>query len=271
MRRFFAFAISFVSAGAAMASGGGNDVYYVGLNTRQTLTSGAYSGLADPNRNRLSFLYAHYTPGSEHFHGIGNYSYTGPASGPTVLDTNAGNRLPELYQRPTGFKNIPLTPGSGPLNGLFTSGNTNGEYDNLMIRPYSALAGSSDPADQALFNAGARFGGSMASVNLALEVVSITPGFKVSSSDISQTVDAAGQKLNIGSGNFAFKPIFWTAGSTPLGTNMEVTFRLVDLNAADPSISQSGRFGFDVQVVPEPATMAVLGLGIAALMRRRKS
>jgi hypothetical protein len=72
------------------------DIYIIGVDSLGTLTRGTYAGLPNPNHRRLTFLYTHYTPGTEHFHSIGAWSYTGSRDTPIVRDTSGNNRIPEL-------------------------------------------------------------------------------------------------------------------------------------------------------------------------------
>lgn len=95
--------------------------FYVGVDNQQTITGGDYAGLPNPNFGRLTFLFAHpneTTPANTHYHGIGVWSYSGPAASPTVNSTNANNRIPETY---TGQEPLPLFPGQGAQAGKWVS------------------------------------------------------------------------------------------------------------------------------------------------------
>jgi hypothetical protein len=60
--------------------------YYIGRDQRPTMVGGAYNGLANPNLNRMTMLYAHTYPEPgpgvvndwtvNHYHSKGAYSYT---------------------------------------------------------------------------------------------------------------------------------------------------------------------------------------------------
>ena len=100
-------------ATAALADGDApTDIYIIGVDSLTTLTSGTYAGLPNPNYGRLTFLYAHYTPGTEHFHSIGAWSYSGSRDNPVVRNTSNNNRIPELAQRDrqTGQRYLYLRP-----------------------------------------------------------------------------------------------------------------------------------------------------------------
>src|SRR5690349_3565 len=79
---------------------------YIGYDGLSTVASGTYAGLSNPNLNRLTLLLDH----GDHFHGIGAYSYTGPATSPTILPTNTNNRIPEISSKE---EPLPLTHGGG--------------------------------------------------------------------------------------------------------------------------------------------------------------
>src|SRR5690348_16557896 len=69
--------------------------FYIGYDSLAAVASGTYAGLSNPNVDRLTLLFDH----GNHFHGIGAYSYSGSASAPVVLSTNANNRIPEISSR----------------------------------------------------------------------------------------------------------------------------------------------------------------------------
>ena len=74
--------------GCALAARAVELHYFVAVDSLETLTSGTYVGLPNPNYGRLTFLFAHPSvedPSSSHFHAIGAYSYTGPVEAPTVI------------------------------------------------------------------------------------------------------------------------------------------------------------------------------------------
>jgi hypothetical protein len=69
-----------------------------------------------------------------------------------------------------------------------------------------------------------------------------------------------------------FTPVFYTAISD-IGT-YSATFRLLDLGTEGggaAQFAQSGTFNFSFQVVPEPGTALLTGLGLATLAGRRRT
>jgi hypothetical protein len=252
--------------------------YYVGVDSRPTILTGTYAGLANPNLNRLTFLYSHVetNPADNHFHGIGAYSYTGSASAPVTVATNTNNQIPE-----TGSGEPPLTlvPGTGVFSGRQISRPSGSEYGNLLITPLAALSSfnsTNDPGNgaQLLFNSSAnRWSGSLGSAVVALELLNLTPGLAITNPAGQQVLDSIGDTYTLGQGdNFAFRPVFSVADTAPLGT-YSATFRLRDLQA-NGAFAQSGTFSINVQnaqAVPEPS--AILGLvvvgGAVVVLRRR--
>ena len=97
--------------------------YYVGVDTSATIPFGNYQGLANPNQNRLTFLFNHANYNnvtSSHYHSIGRWTYEGPKESPTVAATNANNRLPESY---TGLHlELQNAPAGSPYAGKLISG-----------------------------------------------------------------------------------------------------------------------------------------------------
>lgn len=258
--------LSHVLAAIPAICGAAIHEYYVGVDQRSEITSGAYAGQANPNQGRLTFLFAHAdatNPASNHFHGIGAYSYTGEVPNHVVQPTNANNRIPETF---TGLPPLSLHPGDGPFAGKLITKATDEEYSDLSLRLIHDLSGFGDGAPETyLYNSsGGRYQTPLTNLRLGLELASLTPGLHVGMDGMMDIVDQVGDTHEVGA--FPFVPVLWTDENAGPGI-YSASFRLRDLSGG---FSDSGTFHFDVQVVPEPATLIMLACGAAlvALTRR---
>jgi hypothetical protein len=267
MKRFSlaAAAVVAVAFGAVSSAWGSSSVgtYFIGVDGSDTVTFGTYSGLENPNQNRLTLLFHH----GNHFHGIGTYSYEGPVEAATVTDTNSNNRLPEGY---TGLPPISLQPGSGAYAGTFRSGLPSTlpqdvEYGDLKMRNVHSLAG----VDDTIYNSsGGRWNGAFDSAHIHLELHSATPGLKIALGSTPVDGLPVGSEIHVGDGDemFSVLPTFWVAGDTPIGSTFTAEFQLDDVANI---YGKSGRFFLDFQVVPEPAAAMLLAVGGLSVLRRR--
>lgn len=274
-----AIAVAFACTGLAHAAEGARWSegigFYVGIDGQAQLTSGTYSGLANPNQGRLTLLFDH----GDHFHGIGAYSYEGAAASAKVVNTNVNNRIPETYAR-TGPDNsaLNLTRGTGSWQGKLVSQTAatgvNHEYGHLGVAAIQSLANAGDVAQVLYSSSGGRWKTSADNVLVGLKLESITPGLKISANGV-QDIFASGSTYALGDlGNLTFQPVFHVDASTAPGI-YSASLSLVNLGS-NTSVANGGVFHFDFQVaaVPEPSHWALMATGLAvvgaAATRRKK-
>lgn len=246
-----------------MTSQGGS--YYVGVDTLQTIASGTYAGMANPNYGRLTLLYAHFnetSPSSNHYHAKAVQIYSGPAASPTV--TSSANYLPEGANPP-----IPLTVSSGGLydGKLISNVIAGNSFSNLTLEDTGKLAafGAGTPESIMFNSSGGRWTGSLTGSDVHLQLVSLSAGLNVGDSQTLNLFTNPGDELHLDE-SFSFTPTFWTdAGATP-GT-YTAQFKLTDESG---TLGDSGVFEYRFQVVPEPSVALMGALGVLGLLRRRR-
>ena len=231
--------------------------YYVGIDSRTApfsapLADGGGFYPDNPNFNRLTLLYNH----GDHYHGIGQYVYSGPSATPALNDPNANNRLPETS---TGQPGLPLLPGSGAYAGKNATKHVLGlDYSNLELRNVHSLAG----VDPILYgSSGGRWDDPFGAADVHLELLSVSsPHLKVGSLTDPDALLVGGD-VHVGEGDelFSFTPVLWVDAAAPVG-NYWAEFRLTD---ASGTFGNSGRFFLDVRQVPEPTAV---GLGAVAVL-----
>lgn len=248
--------------------------YYVAVDGSDTITYGAYTGLSNPNEGRLTFLFDH----GNHFHGLGAYSYTGPADSAVETPTNSNNHLPELYSRiDDDTSALLLVAGSGDFAGSLvssTTGNTaNEEYGYLGIASIHSLDGYSPEADVLYTSSAGSYAGRYDDITVGLQLESISSGLSVAAGGMTD-IFGASSVYTLGSLNdFTFMPTFYVDDSAAAGI-YSASFTLVNLSSGSPILS-SGEFHYDFAVaapVPEPemALMLTAGLGLISLVGRRR-
>jgi hypothetical protein len=251
---------------AAQVVGGAE--YLIGRDRLDTIATGTYAGLANPNFGRLTLLLNHVN----HYHPIGAYSYTGTPPAQSVLQTNANNRIPETFslQPP-----LPLSPGTGSLYGdkLVNHADPSLDYSTLVIRSVDSLFGFAPGAPETILlnSSNGRYAQSLAGSRISLELVSISAGLTVGDVD-TLNLFAGGNTYLLGSGGEVdFTPVFWTAANAAQGT-YSAQFRLLDLGANGAVLSRSGTFNFDFAPVPVPIPAAgwMLASGLLWLGGRRR-
>lgn len=253
--------------------------YFVGVDDLPTIASGTYAGLANPNFNRLTFLWGHpseATPSSSHYHSKSIFVYTGPNLGAsTATTTSPSNYVPEGTLEP-----LKLSLGAGLYAGkLISNPYTNVtdpafNFSDLTIGSTQSLASApAGSANQFLFDSSSgRWNSSYEDADLHFELVSLTPGLKIGgTSALDIGLNNVGDDYHLGEGaennSFSFTPVLYTEGNASPGV-YEAAFRLVDESG---TFGSSGVVRIRTEVVPEPATALLLfgGVALVALRRRR--
>ena len=153
-----------LSAQSALADFVGGAEYLIGRDRLQTISSGTFAGLSNPNFGRPALLFNH----GNHFHGIGQCTYSGSAASTVVNPTNGNNRLPEISSLDPP---IALGAGSGLYAGkLVNVVDSAIEYSSITLKAidvlFAAALGSAE--DILLSSSNGRWGGGMAGSALAL-------------------------------------------------------------------------------------------------------
>ncbi len=250
--------------------------YFIGIDDLPTLTSGTYSGMPNPNFNRLTFLWGHPSstnPSSSHYHSKGIFIYTGPATAPTIINSTS-DYVPEGSIAP-----LKLTLGTGIYAGKLVSNPYTDlndpayNFSDLTIGSTQSLAGEPDgSAELFLFNSsGGRWNSLFEEADLHFELVSLTPGLHIgglTSLDIGLNVPGNDYHLASGTENnsFSFTPVLYTDANAAPGI-YEAAFKLVDESG---TFGDSGVIRIRTEVVPEPSTAILLLCGAAVVAARRR-
>jgi hypothetical protein len=231
--------------------------YYVALDNRDVITSGGYAGLPNPNFGRLTFLFAHTSesdPSSNHFHGIGAYSYSGPATAPEIIPTNSNNRIPETF---SGEPPLPLTlslvhtPGGLlPWRLRYISKPGESEYSHLHTDSIHSLSGfpSGSPEDFLYRSSEGRWTLPLTGAVIALQLLEISPGLQIANEQGETILSKPGDVYILGDGDsFSFTPTYWAPRTAAPG-NYSATFKLHDLRNGGTPFPESGIFNFDFTI-----------------------
>ena len=260
--------------------------YYIGRDARPVVTTGTYSGLANPNFNRLTMLWADpvsANPSNNHYHSKGVYSYFGPNTGATT-GVNPWNGLfgtANIVPESPLIADILMRPGTGAFSGMLRTGfDDAAKFSNLEMRGVDDLSTyAPGTSEQFMFNSsGNRWSGLMAGSNISWELLNISPGLSIHDQSGTTIMSAAGQSYNlgnVGATGFRFKPIFAVSDSATPGTDFTATFKLTDSSTANAGSSwlEGGQFQIQVTAVPEPTSIGLLvvglvGIGVASRLKR---
>lgn len=252
--------------------------YIVGVDNLATIASGTFAGLANPNYNRLTFLFAHtypVTPASNHYHSKGVYRYN-PNSTPSapVIEVNPANYVPEGANPP-----LTLSPGSGLYAGKLVSNPLDSSsasyaFSFMPIADVDSLRGfgAGSPEEILLNSSSGRWSATLAGADVHLQLVSLSTGLRIGDASIYDLVTGAGDEIHLGD-SFSFTPVFWTDASAAPGV-YTAQFKLTDESGGflDSGIFEY-RFEVSASAIPEPSSAALLAglasLGLRATRRRR--
>lgn len=258
--------------------------YYIGIDNNPLVTFGDYTGNTNPNEGRVTMLFNHYNlvnvEGS-HYHPIGSYSYTGDFGSPTEVPTNGNNRLPETY---TGLNlQLAAAPTGSPYEGMLISGMGAGsgdaDYGNLEIRENTTIpdtdgygplgqAGTTTLGNAAYYmytRESQNFATSLDGLELAIELVDVTPGLAVGDAAGNTLMDEVGDTAPLFVSSGSFTPTFYTADDAAPGV-YSASFQLHDNSG---TYASSGTFHFDFTVVPEPSSLLLAAVGMSVVLTRR--
>jgi hypothetical protein len=274
-------ALVLAAAPAALAKDPDIAGYLVGVDGLATIASGTYAGLANPNYQRLTFLFAHTyvdTPASNHYHSKGIYRYTGPNLGSgTAVEVSTSNFLPEGNIAP-----VTLTLASGgAYDGKLVSApiaepDARHPFSFFTIEDTGKLTGFVPGAPETILlnSSSGRWNGPLTGADVHLQLVSLTPGLNVGVGSLLNAFVNPGDDWHL-EDSFSFTPTFWTELNATPG-NYVAQFKLTD---EAEIFGDSGTFEFRFEVpaaaIPEPSAFAALAglgaLGLAATRRRARA
>jgi hypothetical protein len=170
---------------------------YIGIDSREILPSGVYAGLPNPNFGRLTFLHAHpyfdVLP-NNHYHGIGSWTYLGAAGSAVATNSNAGNRIPEVYTALPPLTLVSATAAYPAYAGRRMSLKTEEQYSDMRVRPtWDLKQYPTNTAEYYMFisSAGTRTN-SLVGIRPALHLIPASNGPWTSYTNLQHTVERVG-------------------------------------------------------------------------------
>jgi hypothetical protein len=238
--------------------------YYIGVDSRETLTSGTYNGLANPNFERLTFLYAHWS--AAHYHAKGTIVYTGPDLGAaTATMTSTSNFLPEGANPP-----LVLQMGTGVYAGKWINVPSANPFSTLTIEDTGKLATFPPGSpEQIMFDsAGGRWNGSLVDSDVHMKLIGFTPGLNFgTASNPMDNPFADDEGLHLEDA-FSLTLNPWVDEAAATGF-YSAQFQFVDEAG---TFGDSGIVEFRFQVIPEPSsTLMAMLASTGFLLRRRRN
>lgn len=242
--------------------------YYIGVDGMQAIGSGEFNGMANPNANRLTFLYAHPNeeiPANSHYHSKGVFRYQPDTAASPLIETNPSSYLPEGSNPP-----LAMTAGSGIYDGKsVVLEDPSNHFSLIHFKSTADLDGFAEgSAEHYMFNSSSgRWTGSLAGADVHLVLVSMTPGLNIGTgSSLLTDLVHPGDELHLGEA-IDFSPVFWVGGNAAGGL-YTADFKLVDESG---TFGDSGVFQFRFNVVPEPSTAILTGGVLLLGLRRRRA
>jgi len=253
-----------VPANAAIAS------YFIGVDGQATLPSGTYTGLANPNSQRLTLLYAHYDLNNplypHHYHSKGRLVYTGPNLGVnTAVTVSTSNFLPEA----SGGTHLFLaTRNSGAYAGKSAIVENPNNHFTLLGMLDTGKLDLNVALENTLFNSSTgRWTGAITGSDVHMVLTFATAGLNFgSTSDPNAALFSANDGQHL-SDDIDFQWVPWVDSATADGTEFIARFKLVDETG---TFGDSGDFEYRFMAVPEPSSALLAGLGALFLLRRKR-
>ena len=247
--------------------------YFVGVDGLATIATGAFATLANPNHNRLTFLYAHTytaTPGINHYHskGIFRYNPTSTFANP-IVHQNPNNFLPEGNIAPLTLSLASGGAYDGKLvAGIFPVSDPRHGFSFLTIVDTGKLTGFGvgEPETILLNSSSGRWNGSLSGADVHIELVGLSAGLNVGVGLVLNAFVNPSDDFHL-EDSFNFTPTFWTEFNAAPGIYI-AQFKLTDEAAI---FADYGTFEFRFEVIPEPsATAALAGLAALGLVASRR-